>query len=118
MGIRWGDHHGTIDRSVRYAYHTYTGVTAMVVEWDAAKAEANARKHGIQFSDARAVPFDPVSLILDEADVDDEARLVMIGSDALGRVVVVILTYRADVVRLISARRATGTERAVYEKGI
>lgn len=90
----------------------------MTTAWDPLKAAANYRKHGVRFSDAQAVPYDPSSIILDEAEVDGELRLVMIGADALDRIVVVVLTWRGQVLRLISARRASGQERKVYEEGI
>lgn len=57
-------------------------------------------------------------MTLEEQDADDEKRFVTVGTDALGRVLVVIYTYRLDMVRLISARKATLTERKRYEKGI
>ena len=75
-------------------------------------------KHGVRFSDAQVVPYDPASIILDEAEIDGEARLVMIGADALARIVVVVLTWRGQSMRLISARRASGRERKIYEEGI
>lgn len=90
----------------------------MTTAWDPLKAAANYRKHGVRFSDAQAVPYDPASIVLDEAEVDGELRLVMIGADALDRIVVVVLAWRGQVLRLISARRANGQERKVYEEGI
>ena len=47
-----------------------------------------------------------------------EERYVMIGLDALGRLVVVVYTYRGESIRIISARKATKAERKYYEKGI
>lgn len=90
----------------------------MTATWDPLKAAANYRKHGVRFSDAQVVPYDPASIILDEAEIDGEARLVMIGADALDRIVVVVLTWRGQTMRLISARRASGQERKTYEEGI
>ena len=54
-----------------------------------------------------------VSLYLDEKTKDrvDEARFVTLGRDALGRILVVVYTWRGDNVRVISARRATRRER-------
>ena len=90
----------------------------MTASWDPLKAAANLRKHGVRFSDAQAVPYDPASIVLDEVDVDGEPRLVMIGADVHGRIVVVVLTWRGQDMRLISARRATAQERKSYEEGI
>ena len=46
---------------------------------------------------------------------DDEERWVTMGRDALGRVLVVVYTWRGESVRLISARKATARERRRYE---
>jgi uncharacterized DUF497 family protein len=88
------------------------------VIWDPKKAETNFRKHRIRFSDAETVLFDPLALTLNYQDVDGEQRFVTVGSDAIGRIIVTVYTYRGDTIRLISARKATLTERKQYEKGI
>ena len=90
----------------------------MRIEWDLRKAATNLRKHGIRFSDAETVLFDPVAITRDDPASRSEERFVTIGADALGRIVVVVYTYRGDDIRLISARRATRKERAQYEEGI
>ena len=90
---------------------------AVDFEWDSAKAAANIRKHGIDFADAVGVFDDPFALSKAEPD-EDEARYVGIGSDTLGRVLVVIYTRRAERIRIISARRATPSERRAYEAGL
>jgi uncharacterized DUF497 family protein len=55
---------------------------------------------------------------LEEHIVANEQRYVTVGSDAVGRIIAVVYSYRANTVRLISARKATPTERKQYEKGI
>lgn len=90
----------------------------MDVIWDPAKAKANVKKHGVHFSDAEAVLFDPLALSMADADAEGEDRFIAMGQDAVGRVLVVVYTYRGDAIRLISARPATGKEIKVYEKGI
>jgi len=92
--------------------------TAMDVTWDPKKADTNFRKHRIRFSDAEAVLFDPIALTIEDQDVKQERRFVSVGSDALGRILVVVYTYRGSTIRIISARRATSKERKFYEKGI
>lgn len=47
----------------------------------------------------------------------DEERFITIGIDALGRVLVVVYTWRGNEIRLISARKATRSERKQYEEG-
>jgi uncharacterized DUF497 family protein len=84
------------------------------VEWDARKAAANLRKHGIDFTDGATVLHDDYAItILDEAP--GEERFVTIGMDALGRVLVVVYAWREAGVRIISARSATQRERRRYE---
>ena len=76
------------------------------------------KKHGIHFSDAEIVLFDPNALTREEVDEENEQRFVSIGMDALGRVLVVVYTYRGEGIRLISAHPATKRERESYEEGI
>jgi uncharacterized DUF497 family protein len=59
---------------------------------------------------------DEWALSLEERYIAGEQRLVTLGTDFLGRVLVVVYTYRGDDIRLISARRATNRERNVYER--
>ena len=82
------------------------------------KAETDFRKHGARFSDAETVLFDPLALTIKDQDVDGEQRFVTVGSDTIGRIIVTVYAYRGDTIRLISARKATATERKQYEKGI
>ena len=62
--------------------------------------------------------YDSMALTLQEQYVSGEQRFVTVGADAIGRIVLVVYTYREDSVRLISARRATPSERREYEEGI
>src|SRR5687768_3547010 len=95
-----------------YAYNAY-----MAAVWDPKKAETNFRRHGVRFSDADGALLDPNAITTDDPS-DDERRFVSIGLDVVGRIVVVVYTYRGENVRLISARLATPNERHQYEKGI
>ena len=87
-----------------------------MIEWDEAKV--NLKKHGIHFPDAEAVLFDPNAISFEDEDAEGEQRNVAMGLDHLGRVLVVVYTYRGENIRLISARRATQNERRAYESGI
>jgi uncharacterized DUF497 family protein len=82
------------------------------------KAEANFRKHRIRFSDAETVLFDPMTLTIENQSIDQERRFLSVGSDAVGRILVIVYAYHGDTIRLISARKATSKERKYYEKGI
>lgn len=89
----------------------------MDLEWDEAKAAANFEKHGVSFTDAATVFDDP--LYVDFYDPDhsfDEGRYLIIGASKEGRILIVSYTERDDVVRLISARDVTATERKAYEE--
>ena len=90
----------------------------MKTTWDPNKAQANFRKHGVRFSDAEAVLLDPQAISRDDPTSDDERRFVSVGLDVVGRIVVVVYSYRGEDIRLISARLATPNERRQYEKGI
>lgn len=88
----------------------------MSLEWDPRKAGANLRKHGIDFADAATVLHDECAITISDT-VSGEDRSVTLGADSLGRVLVVVFTFRNERVRLISARRATPRERGRYEEG-
>jgi uncharacterized DUF497 family protein len=90
----------------------------MDIIWDPEKASTNLKKHGIRFSDAEMVLFDPNALTREDLDETNEQRFVSVGSDAIDRVIVVVYTYRGEDIRLISARPATKRERESYEEGI
>ena len=83
-------------------------------EWDKTKARQNASKHGVEFADTFGVFEDPNALTLDQI-VTGEERHVTIGMDAFGRVLVVVYTWRGDIIRIISARKATRSEVRQYE---
>ena len=87
----------------------------MRVEWDAAKEAVNFRKHGVDFAGAWSV-FDDVFAITIPDESSAEERFMTLGVDALGRVIVVVYTWRGEAVRIISARKATRRERRQYEE--
>jgi uncharacterized protein len=92
--------------------------TFMEVDWNPNKAKSNLEKHGISFSDAEAVLFDPNALSFEDTMAEGEQRFIVIGMDHLWRLLLVVYTHRGDKIRLISARRATPFERRKYENGI
>lgn len=84
-------------------------------EWDAEKAHANLREHGVDLADAVAVFEDERGLTMrDELTAVDEQRHLTIGTDMQGRILVVAYTWRESYIRLFSARRATASERQRY----
>jgi len=90
----------------------------MKIIWDPNKAEKNFHKHNVRFSDAESVLFDPYALTIEDITSENEQRYVSTGMDSLGRILVVVFTYRGNKIRLISARRAIKKERQYYEAGI
>jgi uncharacterized DUF497 family protein len=80
-------------------------------EWDERKNLLNFDKHGIDFDDAREVFYGPI--ILRQSDRNNEERWIAIGS-LDDRVITVVFTRRADVIRIISARRARENEEREY----
>ena len=90
----------------------------MAYEWDPVKARLNSRKHGIQFADAVTALEDEYGLSMPDPSSDEEQRWITLGRDALGRLLLVVYTWRGDRLRLISARRATSRESRQYERGL
>jgi len=87
--------------------------------WDKEKAAANREKHDVAFEEAQTVFKDCHALrIYDPDHSDDEARFVLLGLSSKLRLLVVCHCYREDdeQIRIISARKATKKEAAVYEK--
>jgi hypothetical protein len=86
-------------------------------DWDDAKARENLRKHGVSFDEARTAFDDEHALLLPDPDhsADDE-RFVLLGLSSTLRVLTVVHCYVEDdeVIRLISARKATRSERTQY----
>jgi uncharacterized DUF497 family protein len=88
-------------------------------EWNARKAEANLRKHGVAFDEALTVFADPLARIFDDSDHSvNERREIIIGYSAKPRLLVVSFTDRSGMVHLINARRTTKAERTRHEENI
>ncbi len=84
--------------------------------WNAKKAAANARKHGVTFAEAETVFDDPFAGITE--DTEHPERLILLGQSNRRRLLLVVhVEIDQDTVRLISARRATRHERRRYEEG-
>jgi uncharacterized DUF497 family protein len=87
----------------------------MEFEWDPEKADSNLRRHGVDFADAVMVLYDDLAVTIED-DESDEQRFISLGSDCLNRRLVVVYCWRADRIRIISARKATRSERKQYEE--
>ena len=87
----------------------------MNYEWDPNKAKSNYKKHGVRFADVVGV-FEDEDAISIEDEHKGEDRFITIGRDFLGRILVVVYTFRDIVIRIISARKATARERQMYKE--
>jgi uncharacterized DUF497 family protein len=84
-------------------------------EWDPRTAATNLAKHGVSFAKAETAFYDDHAAILEDPDHSaGEARFLLLGLTAASRVGVVVHCVReaGSVIRLISARKATRSERA------
>ncbi len=91
---------------------------ALRFRWDPRKARSNQRKHGITFPEAATAFGDGLSVTIEDPDHSlGERRYLLVGTTALGHLVVVAHSERGNEIRIISARRATRAEREAYEEG-
>lgn len=90
----------------------------MQFEWDEAKNRINIRKHGIDFQDAIDVFNHPVLTAIDQREEYGEDRWVALGWIAAVVGVVVYVERSEDVIRIISARKATRQELRHYKQRI
>ena len=84
-------------------------------EWDPDKARRNFRKHRIHFAEAVTVFHDPWARFReDPAHSGAEERGKIIGYSNYNRLLAVIFTERYESIRIISAWKATTSEKAAY----
>ena len=90
----------------------------MKFEWDAKKAAANLRRHGVSFEEATSLLGDRLARTYEDPDhSDSEPRELTFGFSSTGRALVVSHCERGERVRIISARQMTRRERRQYEEG-
>lgn len=92
-------------------------MSSLRFEWDPKKAEINRHKHGVSFEDAQSVFTDERARLIDDPDHSvDEDRFILLGLSSTLRLLVVAHCYRSDgnVIRIISARKATREEQIYY----
>jgi uncharacterized protein len=86
-------------------------------DWDEAKAISNLHKHKVSFEEAKTVFGDPLAkTILDPEHSIDESRFLDLGESDTGKLLIVSYTQRKEIIRIISCRKATATERKMYEE--
>lgn len=87
-------------------------------EWDEEKAKANLKKHKVSFDEAITVFIDPFTITIPDPNHSaDEQRYLDLGSSDKGHVLVVVYTERGSNIRIISCRKATSSERKLYDVG-
>lgn len=89
----------------------------MDFEWDLLKNASNTEKHGVSFEEAKEVFYDEFAIeFYDEIHSDDEDRFIMVGLSEQTRVLLVCHCFREpeEVIRIISARKATPNEADEY----
>ena len=89
-------------------------------EWDPAKAAANLKKHRISFEEAKSVFFDEFAIqYFDEAHSTNEERFLMLGMSSGAKLLIDCHCEReqGELIRIISARKATKRESAFYQGG-
>ena len=88
-------------------------------EWDPSKDAENQHKHRVSFEEAETVFSDEHALLIDDPEHSStEDRFILLGLSVRFRVLLVVHSYRKEdeVIRIISARRATKSERRRYDQ--
>ena len=94
----------------------------LIFEWDKNKANANLRNHKINFEEAKTVFNDPHLITFsDKIHSNDEERFISIGVSNINRILLVvhteIVTTEDEIlIRIISCRKPTTSERKIYEE--
>ena len=91
----------------------------IIFNWDNKKNSANVTKHGISFDEAKSVFYDDHARILHDPDhSEDEERFLILGASEKLNILIVCHCYREndEVIRIISARKATKNEKKQYEE--
>jgi uncharacterized protein len=96
----------------------------MRYEWDKNKNDSNLEKHGLSFETASLVFDDPNALSIPDRIENGEERWQTIGM--IENIVIVMVAHtikletdtQAEIIRIISARKATRAERQEYEEAI
>ena len=89
----------------------------MNIIWDEKKNQKNIKDHKISFQEAETVFYDPNAKIIHDPDHSiEEDRFIILGISKLLKLLVVCHCYKEDdeVIRIITARKATKKERKEY----
>lgn len=91
----------------------------MPFSWNEKKAAQNRHKHGVSFDEALSCFFDPLGVEYQDTVSDArETRFVRRAHSSRGRLLIVVFAERGELVRIISARKATKHEAEMHAQGI
>lgn len=88
-------------------------------EWDNNKEQINIEKHGVTFNEASTVFADENAILFDDPDHStEEERFILLGMSNHAKILIVCHCYRSadEIIRIISARKATKAEAAQYSE--
>lgn len=88
-------------------------------EWDENKNRINKVKHGIDFEEAKTVFYDDDAIMFDDPEHSmEEDRFLILGITKHENLCIVSHCYREDdnIIRIISARKATKSETKTYNR--
>ena len=91
----------------------------MKFSWDLNKAKSNLIKHKVSFEEAKSVFFDENARLIEDPDhSQEEDRFILIGMSAKFKILTVVHCYREndEIIRIISARKATKNEAKQYKE--
>ncbi len=89
-------------------------------EWNPTKAQSNLKKHGVSFEEAKSIFYDELAIqFYDNDNSESEDRFIMLGISKELNVLTVCHCERqeGEIIRIISARKATKKERKFYQGG-
>ncbi len=87
-------------------------------EWNESKAQSNKKKHGVTFEEAQSVFYDDFAVqFFDEKNSKIEDRFLLLGHSNKSRILLICHCERerGNLIRIISARKATAKERKLYK---
>jgi hypothetical protein len=120
-GVDFVQHHSwALPVTLDYLKNIQYIVCMINFEWDKREESANVKRHGVSFQEAKSVFYDEFAIqFFDGNHSIDEERFLLLGMSANARVLLVCHCERAggEVIRLISARKATKRENMFYKGG-
>ncbi|MFK5893467.1 MAG: BrnT family toxin [Pseudomonadota bacterium] len=87
-------------------------------EWDVSKAASNKRKHGVTFVEAQSVFYDDFAIqFFDDENSEQEDRFLILGLSNQSKILLISHCEKeaGNLIRIISARKATAKERKLYK---